>query len=99
MRPGAVTLAHLADVPVIPCVVLGSDALYNWRRWLPWRRARFWVAFGEPLRVRHYLPGKEARARLEQELTASFQALCVEIMETYGLGPDVLPRTPEEHRK
>jgi len=99
MRPGAVTLAHLANVGVIPCVVLGSDTLYNGRRWLPFRRNRFWVAFGEPLRLRRDLPGKEARARLEQELTASFQALCAELMETFGLGSEVMPRTPEEHRQ
>ena len=97
MRPGVVSLAHLAGVEVIPCVVLGADTLYNWRRWLPFRRNRFWIIFGEPLRLRTDLPPKAARSQMDQELAAAFPALLTELMETYSLGPDVLPRNPEEH--
>jgi 1-acyl-sn-glycerol-3-phosphate acyltransferase len=97
MRPGVVSLASMADVEVVPCVLLGADALYNWRRWLPFRRNRFWIIFGEPLRLRADLPAKEARLLMEKELAAAFPALCKELMETYKLGPEVLPRTPEEH--
>ena len=28
LRPGASTLAHLAGVPIVPCVIVGSDRLY-----------------------------------------------------------------------
>src|SRR5207244_7962661 len=28
LRPGASTLAHMAGVPIVPCVILGSDRLY-----------------------------------------------------------------------
>jgi 1-acyl-sn-glycerol-3-phosphate acyltransferase len=28
LRPGASTLAHIASVPILPCVILGSDRLY-----------------------------------------------------------------------
>jgi len=97
MRPGAVTLAHLAGVPVIPCVLLGSDTLYDYRRWLPFRRARFWVAFGEPLHARPGLPGKEWRVRLEEELAAAFPALRAELMERYGVTEADLPKAPEEY--
>src|SRR2546421_2066875 len=34
LRPGVSTLAHIAGVPVLPCVIIGSDRLYNARRWL-----------------------------------------------------------------
>lgn len=81
MRPGAATLAALAKVPIVPCVVLGSDALYDPWRWLPFRRSRFLVAFGEPLRIQPGLPGGAARKRLEEELGAAFRALYAELGE------------------
>src|SRR6516162_3381376 len=34
VRAGASTLAHIARVPVLPCVILGSDRLYAKRSWL-----------------------------------------------------------------
>src|ERR1044071_10426083 len=35
LRPGASTLAQIAGVPVLPCVILGSDRLYSKKQWLP----------------------------------------------------------------
>ena len=35
LRPGASTLAHIAGVPILPCVIVGSDRLYSTKRWLP----------------------------------------------------------------
>src|SRR6266498_2259891 len=32
LRPGASTLAQIAGVPVLPCVILGSDRLYSKRQ-------------------------------------------------------------------
>ncbi|PYL86813.1 MAG: hypothetical protein DMF17_05080, partial [Verrucomicrobia bacterium] len=29
LRPGASTLAHIAGVPIVPCVIVGSDRLYS----------------------------------------------------------------------
>ena len=97
MRPGVVSLADMAAVEVIPCVVLGADTLYNWRRWLPFRRNRFWIIFGEPLRLRTDLAPKAARSQMDQELAAAFPALLAELMATFQLNSEVLPRTPEEH--
>src|SRR2546430_955636 len=37
LRPGATTLAHIARVPILPCVILGSDRLYSIKQWLPLR--------------------------------------------------------------
>ncbi|PYL18266.1 MAG: hypothetical protein DME30_03895, partial [Verrucomicrobia bacterium] len=35
LRAGASTLAHIAGVPIVPCVILGTDRLYAKRNWLP----------------------------------------------------------------
>src|SRR5438132_8241009 len=45
LRAGPSTLAHMAGVPIVPCVVLGSDRLYAKRNWLTLRRTPVWVAF------------------------------------------------------
>src|SRR5206468_104161 len=44
LRPGASTLAQIANVPILPCVILGSDRLYSTKRWLPLRRTPVWIA-------------------------------------------------------
>src|SRR5438034_1990408 len=35
LRAGAATPAHMAGVPIVPCVILGSDRLYGPRNWMP----------------------------------------------------------------
>lgn len=99
MKPGAVTLAQMADVPVLPCVVLGTDRLYNHRCWMPFRRTRFWVAFGLPLVQRCDVPKAEARAQLEEDLAAAFRDLYVELQREFALSPDDLPHTPQARMK
>ncbi|PYL66867.1 MAG: hypothetical protein DMF20_05220, partial [Verrucomicrobia bacterium] len=49
LRPGASTLAQIANVPILPCVILGSDRLYSTKRWLRLRRTPVWIAFGNPI--------------------------------------------------
>ena len=49
LRPGAATLAQIADVPVVPCVILGTDRFYSRKQWLPFRRTPVWIAFGKPI--------------------------------------------------
>src|SRR5258707_674653 len=46
LRPGAATLAQIADVPIVPCVILGTDRFYSKNQWLPFRRTPVWIAFG-----------------------------------------------------
>jgi 1-acyl-sn-glycerol-3-phosphate acyltransferase len=94
LRPGAVTLAHLAGVPVLPCVIVGSDRLYSKKRWLPLRRTPIWIAFG---RLVSHFPDLEksiARQRAEAELTAAFQNLYAELRTTYRLTAEDLPQAP-----
>src|SRR5215471_7426832 len=43
VRAGASTLAHIGRVPVLPCVILGSDRLYAKRSWLPLKRTPVWI--------------------------------------------------------
>ena len=96
LRPGASTLAHIACVPILPCVILGSDRFYSAKRWLPLRRTPAWIAFGDPISHFPELTKSEARARIETELASSFRNLYVELQQTFHLTTDDLPHPPRE---
>jgi 1-acyl-sn-glycerol-3-phosphate acyltransferase len=96
LRPGAATLAHIARVPILPCVILGSDRLYSIKRWLPLRRTPIWIAFGNPISHFPELPKLQTRERIESELAAQFKNLYARLREEFRLTADDLPRPPRE---
>ena len=96
LRPGASTLAHIAGVPILPCVILGSDRLYSAKRWLPLRRTPVWIAFGNPISQSPGLEKLQARERIESELASSFRNLYAELQQTFRLTGDDLPHSPRE---
>ena len=96
LRPGASALAHIAGVPILPCVIVGSDRLYSVKRWLPLRRTPVWIVFGDPIPVFSDLEKSAARQRIEQELTAAFKNLYAELREKFHLTSDDLPHPPKE---
>jgi len=96
LRAGASTLAHIAGVPIVPCVILGSDRLYAKRSWLPLRRTPVWIGFGRAISHFPELEKSVARARIEQELTSAFQEIYAELRQKFQLTADDLPRPPRE---
>jgi 1-acyl-sn-glycerol-3-phosphate acyltransferase len=99
LRPGASTLAHIAGVPILPCVILGSDRLYSTKRWLPLRRTPVWIAFGDPISHFPELQKSEARKRIESELASVFKNLYAELQQTFHLTMEDLPHPPRERTK
>jgi 1-acyl-sn-glycerol-3-phosphate acyltransferase len=101
LRPGASTLAHIAGVSILPCVIVGSDRLYSKKRWLPLRRTPIWIAFGNPIPHFPDLEKSAARACIEHELASAFKLLYAELREKFSLTPDDLPHPPKErmHKK
>jgi 1-acyl-sn-glycerol-3-phosphate acyltransferase len=99
LRPGASTLAHIAGVPILPCVIIGSDRLYSKKRWLPLRRTPIWIAFGNPIPHFPDLEKSAARARIEHELASAFSSLYAELLEKFPLTEDDLPQSPQERMK
>ena len=96
LRPGAATLAQIADVPVVPCVILGTDRFYSKKQWLPFRRTPVWIAFGKPISCFPELQKSQARERIESELAAAFKNLYAELREKFRLTTDDLPQSPQE---
>jgi 1-acyl-sn-glycerol-3-phosphate acyltransferase len=99
LRPGAATIAQIADVPVVPCVILGTDRLYSKKQWLPFRRTSVWIAFGKPISCFAELQKSQARERIESELAASFKNLYAELREEFRLTADDLPKSPRERTR
>lgn len=99
VRAGASTLAHIAQVPIVPCVILGSDRLYAKRSWLPMRRTPVWIGFGNAISNFPELEKSAARERIENELTAAFQQIYAELREKFRLTADDLPHPPRERMK
>lgn len=96
MRPGAGALAQMAGVPVVPCVVLGSDRLYRKAGWRPFAGTPLWVGFGEPIYAPEGIGRAEAREYLERKLAEAFKNLLAEMTEHFKLSEDDLPKTPQE---
>lgn len=96
LRPGASTLAHIARVPILPCVIVGSDRLYSTKRWLTLRCTPIWIAFGTPISHSSDCEKLQAREQIESELASAFKNLYAELQQVFHLTTDDLPHSPRE---
>jgi len=99
IRPGSGAIAQIANVPILPCVVLGTDRLYNKKNWRLFGHTPFWVGFGELIRPPADMGKAEARSFIERELSAAFPKLLAEMRVHYSLTEDDIPKTPGERRQ
>ncbi|MBV9463866.1 MAG: 1-acyl-sn-glycerol-3-phosphate acyltransferase [Verrucomicrobiae bacterium] len=89
---GTMAFAHRLDLPVLPCVVLGTDQFYDWKKWFT--RPRVWIAFGEPLRPRDF---SDAEA-LQESYLRVLRELYDRLRREHGVRPDELPMTPQRRK-
>ena len=99
LKRGVAALAQMTSAPVVPCVIVGSDALYSPRQWLPFRRTRVWIAFGEPLQPPSATGDKSAaRDAMEKQLSNSLRALYQRLLRDERIPPECLPQTPQRRK-
>jgi 1-acyl-sn-glycerol-3-phosphate acyltransferase len=92
MKKGFALVAYRANVPVVPCVMLGTHDLNRVPPWLPFKRARIWIAFGEAIIPDpHITDRKEARAKLSHQLQNAYEQLYAELREHYGIDESSVP--------
>jgi 1-acyl-sn-glycerol-3-phosphate acyltransferase len=93
IKRGVCLIACRSGVPVLPCVMLGTDKLNRVAPWLPVRRARVWLAFGdrcvEP--PKNEPDRRRARARMAEELEGEFRKIFHELIETCQIAEDSVP--------
>jgi 1-acyl-sn-glycerol-3-phosphate acyltransferase len=98
MKAGVASFAQLARVPVLPCVIVGTDRLYNMRNWMPLRRTSIWICFGEPITIDECEDKDKARLQLREKLGATYRDLLTEMRATFQLTDDDLPQTAQERQ-
>jgi len=93
-KSGATALARIAQVPIVPSIIFGSDRLYSPRSWWPGPpRTRIWIGIGESFSVSD-VTGPEANAHLVQALRKIGSATVAH----FALLPDDLPTTPQRRK-
>jgi 1-acyl-sn-glycerol-3-phosphate acyltransferase len=97
--PGFVAASLLSQKPVVPCVILGTDRLYQSRNWFPFRRVPVWMVSGEPIWPRTDLPRAEARKTLSREVSAAFLRLKQQAIEQFQLEESDLPAAPQYRKR
>ena len=96
VRDGAVMLAVHAGCPIVPVVILGSERLYNAKNWLPWRRAKVFIAVGEAIDPPAVKSRSAAREQMRADLAAAIIRLKDDLVRECGLGENDLPHSPRE---
>ncbi|MDX2079350.1 MAG: lysophospholipid acyltransferase family protein [Terrimicrobiaceae bacterium] len=96
IRDGALLLALQSGAPILPVVILGSERLYNWRRWFPWSRANVFVGIGPAIPVPVGLARTESRAVLRNRLLAALGEIRDDLFGRFSLTDDDLPHSPQQ---
>jgi 1-acyl-sn-glycerol-3-phosphate acyltransferase len=98
MKHGISLIACRSGVPILPCIMLGTDKLNCVPPWIPFRRGRLYVAFGSKLIVPPKMSGTESRAqrraiweKIAEELSREYQALFKETMEAFSVEERFVP--------
>ena len=85
VKRGVGLIAVRTGRPVIPCVMLNAHSLLRVGPWLPFRRGRLWVAFGEPIDPPKNLDRRAAREAVAVAVEQSCQRLFRQLVDHYGL--------------
>jgi len=91
-KQGACTIAVATRLPILPVVVLGTHELNRVAPWLPFRRAKLWVAFGRDVVPRPRSDSRrEDRLELAGRLSAEFVRTYQELLDHTGLRDSDVP--------
>jgi 1-acyl-sn-glycerol-3-phosphate acyltransferase len=91
IKKGVCSVSIRSGAPVVPCVMLGTPALNHVIPWLPLKRTKLWIAYGEPLAPP---PGKSTRATreaLRDQISQAYVRLYGELRATFGLEDATVP--------
>lgn len=80
IKRGIGRIAQMANVPIVPCVILGTVAYRRFTSWLPLRRTIYAVNFGEPISPTNADDDPDGE-QLETQLVESFHALFSELID------------------
>lgn len=94
LLPGAASLAHMSHTKVYPCLVLGADQLYDWKKWF--KRARIFILFGQPLEFDPKLTSHQARAAMTLAIGQAIRDMQQNLVDQGLVTPDLQPRSAQQ---
>jgi 1-acyl-sn-glycerol-3-phosphate acyltransferase len=92
MRPGLAALALMAQAPVLPIVIAGTDRFYHKQNWTRLRRPPVWIVTGTPI------PPTGERADLHDRIARAFVELKAHLLSLPAFRPEDLPLTPQARK-
>ena len=98
MKGGAGALAMMGEVPILPCVILGTDRLYDPKCWRRFQSATIWINFGKMLHSNPDIPKSQARKELNERLSVTLRELYAEAREGFHLSEADLPTTAQRRK-
>jgi 1-acyl-sn-glycerol-3-phosphate acyltransferase len=81
LKSGVARIAKMAGVPILPCVVVGTPGFQRPYAWVPFRRVRYGLIYGEPITITEDPVGDE-KAAFEERLRGIYQELFAELKAT-----------------
>lgn len=91
LLPAVISLWQLSGKPVLPGIIIGADALYQWRSWL--RRPRIIIKYGRPLPAPRR---SDDRGELHDLLASSMRRLYAEVDREFRIRPEEMPRPAQQ---
>ena len=91
IKKGVCSIAIRSGVPVVPCVMLGTPEMNRVNAWLPAKRARLWVAYGEPLAPPDGKSTRAKREALRDQISAAYVRLYEELRQQFQLEDAAVP--------
>lgn len=91
IKRGVCLLAARSGRPVLPCVVVGTDALLRVSPWLPFRRGRLWVICGDFIAPVTGPDRRAARAQMAAEIESAFVQLYADLRGRWQLDDSIVP--------
>jgi 1-acyl-sn-glycerol-3-phosphate acyltransferase len=92
IKRGVCLLSYRTGVPVLPVVMLGADKLNHVKPWLPFKRAKLWIAFADKtIEPRRDLDRKAARELMAQQLQEQYIKLYRELIDTTDVDESTVP--------
>ena len=78
MKPGLGRIGMLSQSPVIPCVIENSQAYRHFKSWLPLKRTRYGIIFGDPMTP----PPKSNDSNADKQSAREFEQRYIQTMQS-----------------
>ncbi|MEM9399655.1 MAG: lysophospholipid acyltransferase family protein [Verrucomicrobiota bacterium] len=91
---GCGAVASLAQCPVQPFIIVGTDQLYRWQN--IFKRPHVYIVLGKVIYLDKHVNSKSARQKVDADVQRALRELYAKLLEEYKLPQEVLPQTAQQ---